>query len=57
MDFYLNPGGISMQVRDIITIKNKNVNITFNGDGIASHYFLLMVYGMKSEEAYEMASN
>ena len=45
-----------MQVRDIITIKSKNIDITFNGDGIANHYYLLMVCGMSSEDALKIAS-
>lgn len=44
-----------MTIRDTLKIKAKGVDITYHGDGQCNHYYLLMVFGMKSDEAYKVA--
>ncbi len=40
-----------MAIRDTLRITSKGTDITYTGDGECNHYFLLMVQGMKSDEA------
>lgn len=42
-------------LRDMIRITCRKTDITYTGDGKTNQYFLLRVFGMKSEEAYKLA--
>lgn len=42
-------------LRNTLRITCRKTYITYD-DGKTNHYFLLMVFGMKSEEAYRLAN-
>lgn len=42
-----------MEIRDCVKIVSKGRDISYQGDGKANHYFLLMVYGVKQKQAFD----
>jgi len=44
-----------VNIRDILRITSKGIDITYEDDGECNHYFLLMVFGMKEKDACKCA--